>query len=151
MTMETEPENLNRQKEIYEKLRPFIGSVITDASIEIYDAAGFEISSEASQPFVDFIDWINTRPQFIYKWRSEIKTEQTLYPRFMTVTDGVRSAYAAVCYHLMRIKEIEASVDAILSNYDFSKQFKPNQIAGFGNIQQLNFEYHAFVLAYRRC
>ncbi|MDG6094072.1 hypothetical protein LOC54_02900 [Acetobacter sp. AN02] len=151
MTMETDPADLEFQRALYNNMRPIFGDQISDASIEIYDTAGFEISEEGARPFVDFVRWINTRPQFISEWRSETKTEQTLYPRFMTVTHGVRSAYSAVCYHLMRIKEIEASVDTILSKYDFSSQFNPNQIAAFGNMRQLDFEYHAFVIAYRRC
>lgn len=149
--METDPADLESQEAIYNSMRPIVGNAISDASIEIYNAAGFEISVEAARPFVDFVRWVNTRPRFISEWRSKTKTEQTLYPRFMTVTDGVRSAYAAVCYHLIRIKEIEVSVDAILSKYDFSNQFNPNQTAAFGNMRQLDFEYHAFVMAYRRC
>ncbi|MCH4091050.1 hypothetical protein [Acetobacter sp.] len=151
MTMETEPADLKSQQAQYNNMRPFLESKIIEASIEIYNTSGFEISAEGARPFVDFVRWINTRPQFISEWRSEAKTEQTLYPRFMIVSGGVRSAYAAVCYHLMRIKEIEASVDAILSKYDFSSQFNPNQTASFGNMRQLDFEYHAFVIAYRRC
>lgn len=149
--METDPANSEHQRDHYNKMRPILGDEITDSSIEIYDCAGFEISIEASRPFEDFVRWINTRPQFISEWRSDIKKEQTLYPKFMTVTDGVRSAYAAVCYHLMRIKKIEVSIDNILSRYDFSSRFNQGQVAAFGNMRQLDFEYHAFVIAYRRC
>lgn len=151
MTMETDPADLETQKALYNSMRPILGNAISDASIEIYDTAGFEISEEAAKPFVDFVRWINTPPQFISEWRSKTKTEQTLYPRFMTLISAVRPAYAAVCYHLMRIKEIEASVDKILSKYDFSSQLNQNQTASFGNMRQLDFEYHAFVIAYRRC
>ncbi|MCG4272459.1 hypothetical protein [Acetobacter senegalensis] len=151
MGTKTNPKGLECQKAEYENSRPILGNTITDANIKIYEAAGFQISDEAAEPFRDFIRWINTRPQFISDWRSERKTEQTLYPRFMTVTSEVQNAYAAVCYHLKRIKEIEDSVDTILSQYDFSQQFQPNQTTTFGNMLQLDFEYHAFVLAYRRC
>ncbi|MFT9408443.1 hypothetical protein [Acetobacter fabarum] len=151
MATVTDPTDLEHQKKICDDLRKFFGSAISDASLEIYSAAGFEMSVEAARPFGDFVQWINTQPQFISEWRSEQKTEQTLYPRFMTVTDGVYWAYAAVCYHLVKIKEIEASVNEILSKYDFSKQFKTNYCAVFGNTRQLDFEYHAFVIAYRRC
>jgi len=148
---ETEPENKEVQKERYNQMRSFLGNDISDASIRIFNASGFEISSSAAKPFVDFTNWINARPYFIREWRSTPKTEQTLYPRFMTVTGGVRSAYSAVCYHLMRIKEIESSVDRILSEYDFSKTIGKSQTMGFGNMIQLDFEYHSYVLAYRRC
>lgn len=151
MGKETEPKDLDSAKAAYEEQRPFIGNAVTDARIEIYEAAEFGISDEAEKPFGDFVKWINTRPHFICDWRSNRKTEQTLYQRFMTLSYGVRNGYAAVCYHLMRIKEIESSIDTILSKYDFSEDIKPNTTVALASILPLDFEYHAFVLAYRRC
>ena len=118
---------------------------------EIAAVADFELSSEASRPFVEFVRWVNTRPAFIARWRADPVADNRDYPRFMTVTDDARSAYAAVCYHFGRLKQIEASVKDVLSRYDFTNQLPPSSVAAIGRMRQLDFEYHAFVLAYRRC
>jgi hypothetical protein len=118
---------------------------------EVITVADFELSEEAARPFVEFVHWINTRPQFIASWRSNPVSEIREYPRFMTVTDGARSAYAGACYHLGRLTEVESAVNSVLSRYDFSNQLPLNSVAAIGRMRQLDFEYHAFVLAYRRC
>jgi hypothetical protein len=118
---------------------------------EIAAVADFELSNEAGRPFVEFVQWANSRPAFIAQWRANPVTERRDYIRFMTVTDGARSAYAAACYHLGRLTQIETAVNSVLSRYDFTKQLPPNSVAGIGRMRQLDFEYHAFVLACRRC
>ena len=118
---------------------------------EIAAVADFELSNEAGRPFVEFVHWVNGRPAFIARWRADPVSEKRDYPRFMTATDGARSAYAAACYHLGRLTAIETAVNAVLSRYDFTKQLPPNSVAAIGRMRQLDFEYHAFVLAYRRC
>jgi hypothetical protein len=147
----TKSMDLEQERELYAGLQAVIGPIVGGAIKEIAAAADFELSREASRPFVEFVHWVNSRPAFIARWRSDPVTERRDYLRFMTVTDDARSAYAAACYHLGRLQEIEATVHAVLSRYDFTKQFPPNSIAAIGRMRQLDFEYHAFVLAYRRC
>lgn len=125
--------------------------MIGGAIEEIAAVADFELSHEAGRPFVEFVHWVNARPAFIARWRADPISEKRDYPRFMTVTDGARSAYAAVCYHLGRLTQIETAVNAALSRHDFTKQLPPNSVASIGRMRQLDFEYHAFVIAYRRC
>jgi hypothetical protein len=148
VTTSLDPEQQNK---LYDGFKSFLGPVIGGAIKEIAAVADFELSSEASRPFVEFVHWVNTRPAFIARWRADPVAEKRDYLRFMTVTDDARSAYAAACYHLRRLKQIEASVNDVLSRYDFSNQFPSNSVAAIGRMRQLDFEYHAFVLAYRRC
>lgn len=147
-TAEAHPE---QQLGLYAQLESLLGPVIGGAIREIAAVADFEISEKAAHPFVEFIHWINTKPAFIVKWRESPVTENRDYIRFMTVTDDVRAAYAAGCYHLSRVKQIEMSVNAVLSRYDFADQIPINGVAAFGRMRQLDFEYQSFVLAYRRC
>lgn len=149
--MKTTSATPEQQDKLYAGLQSLLGPVVGGAIKEIAAVADFELSSEASRPFVEFIKWTNTRPAFIARWRADPVAENRDYPRFMTVADGARSAYAAACYHLGRLKEIEASINNVLSRYDFTNQFTPNSFAIIGRMRQLDFEYHAFVLAYRRC
>jgi len=149
--MSTTAANPEQQSRLYAGLKTIIGPIFGGVIEDIAAVADFELSSEGSRPFVEFVHWINTRPNFIAKWRTDPVAEKQDYPRFMTVADGSRSAYAAVCYHLSRTKKIEADVNAVLCRYDFTNQFPPKSVAAIGRMRQLDFEYHAFVLAYRRC
>ena len=149
--MSTTAADPEQQRQLYAGLKGLLGPVMGGAIEEIAAAADFELSNEAAHPFVEFVHWINARPAFIAQWRADPISEKRDYPRFMTVTDGARAAYAAVCYHLGRLTQIEAAVNAVLSRYDFTKQLPPNSVAAIGRMRQLDFEYHAFVLAYRRC
>ena len=151
MYMKTSSADPEQQDKLYAALQAHLGPVFGGAIREIAVVADFELSSEASRPFVEFVHWVNTRPHFIAQWRADPVAEKRDYPRFMTITDGARSAYAAACYHLQHLKHIEASVNEVLSRYDFTHQLPANSVAGIGRMRQLDFEYHAFVLAYRRC
>jgi hypothetical protein len=66
------------------------------------------------------------------------------------VLGDVRGALAAAHYHASRLGEIEANVSAILSNSSFRERLG-NSVMGLGGTRKMDFEYHAFVLAYRRC
>lgn len=120
--MKTEAADPETQRKLYAGFPSPFGVALRDAFGEIAAIANFELSGEASKPFVEFVQWINTRPAFIAHWRSDPVSERREYLRFMTVSDGARSAYAAACYHLGRLKEIEASVDAVLERYNVASQ-----------------------------
>jgi hypothetical protein len=149
--MITSPIDPEIRRNHFAMLKPLIGAELAGASEEIATVAGFELSEAAAQPFVEFVRWINTRPRFIAEWRADPEAEARDYIRFMTVAGDARSAYAGMCYHLRHLKQIEADVNAVLSRYDFAKVVPPASVAAFGQMHQLDFEYQAFVLAYRRC
>ncbi|WP_077145898.1 hypothetical protein [Sphingopyxis sp. KK2] len=131
-------------------LRLLLGDDISTAIEEIASVADFEMSAAYNRPFVEFIAWVNTRPEFIALWRSDPATEQRRYVRFMTGLEASRDALRACVYHLGRIQEIEDALHLILARFDFSKSVHPNSVAGIGNTRRWAFEYQAFVLAYRR-
>ncbi len=149
--MSTTAADSEQQRQLYAEFKRLLGPVIGGAIEEIAAVADFDLSNEARRPFVDFVHWINARPKFIAQWRADPTSEKRDYLRFMTVTDGVQSAYAAACYHLGRLTQIESAVNAVLSRYDFTKELPPNSVAAIGRMRQLDFEYHSFVIACRRC
>lgn len=149
--MSTTQADLEQQSQLYAGLKSLMGPVMGGAIEEIAAVADFELSNEAARPFVDFVHWVNAKPTFIAQWRADPISETRDYLRFMTVTDGVRSAYAAACYHLGRLTQIETAVNAVLSRYDFTTQLPSNSVAAIGRMRQLDFEYHSFVIACRRC
>ena len=111
--MSAAPVGPDQQSQLFAALKTILGPVIGAAIEEIAAVADFELSEEAARPFVEFVHWINTRPDFIARWRSNPASDIREYPRFMTVTDGARSAYAAACYHLGRLKQIECAVNSV--------------------------------------
>lgn len=149
--MNTAAADPEQQRQLYAELKSVLGPVMGNAIEEIAAVADFELSTEAARPFVDFVDWVNARPTFIAQWRADPVSEKRDYPRFMTIADGVRSAYAATCYHLGRLTQIETAINTVLSRYDLGKQLSPHSVAAIGRMRQLDFEYHSFVIAYRRC
>ncbi len=149
--MSTTEANSEQQRQLYVGLKRLLGPVMGSAIEEIAAVADFELSNEAGRPFVDFVHWVNAKPTFIAQWRADPITEKRDYLRFMTVTDDVRSAYAAACYHLGRLTQIESAVNAVLSRYDFTRELPTNSVAAIGRMRQLDFEYHSFVIACRRC
>lgn len=149
--MSTSSVGRDELQKLFIGLQGILGPVLAGATKDIIEIADFDLSSAASRPFVEFVHWTNTRPDFIARWRVDPVTENREYRRFMALTDDVRAAYAAACYHLERLREIEASVSAALSRYDFTGQIAPNSVAALGRMRRLDFEYHAFILAYRRC
>ena len=132
-------------------IRMMLNPVIAEASINIAKAADFEISEAEHKPFVDFVHWINSRPEFIKKWRSDVVTEQREYIRFMGLSDDVREAYAAAAYHQTRVAEIELSVRNVLDKCEFSNILAKGSVCSFGRMRQMDYEYQAYVLSYRRC
>lgn len=148
--MPTKSKSPSEMTEMYAVLRFFLGSDISDAISEIAEVADFDMSDAANKPFVNFIEWINTRPEFIVYWRSDPVTERRHYLRFMSGLEAARDGYRAAVYHLERLRTMEDQVHAILAKFDFAKSVPPGSVAGIGNPRRWAFEYQAYVLAYRR-
>ena len=130
-------------------MRSLFGDAIADAGAEIERVAGFALAPEETAPFAEFIGWLNLRPRFIADWRCDPERELRFYGRFTQGLDACRQGYVAAAYHLGRLREIESAVQAILDRYDFST-LPRGSTAAFGNTARWDFEYQAFVLAYRR-
>ncbi len=122
-------------------LRIFFGDEYANADQAIRAVAGYEVPRNEDLAFVEFVQWINTRPEFIDKWRSEPERELTPYVRFM---NGIQDC------HLSRLREIETAVHTILEQDDCSEIFSKGTVATLGSLQCCHFEYQAFIMAYRR-
>ena len=131
-------------------LRLWLGDDYANADKAIREVAGYRVPSAEDQPFVDFIRWINSRPAFIVEWRNDPELEAKSYLRFMNGIASSRDGYAAASYHAARLREIELAVRGILETYDFGKTFAKGTTATIGSLERCNFEYQAFVMAYRR-
>jgi hypothetical protein len=64
--------------------------------------------------------------------------------------ENTRNAFAAVWYHFERLSAFESQVVQKLSERDYVRALGNGTLA-LGNTLKWDFEYQAFVLAYRRC
>lgn len=87
------------------------------------------------------------------RWLTDLRATEKgnrWYSRLVSgIFDNVQSARQAVEYHLKSIERIEANVSDALGGCDFS-DIPPGTVVGVGNTKTLEFEYHAYVFAYRR-
>jgi hypothetical protein len=119
------------------------------ASIE--SIAGFQLSAIDRQPFLYFHSYItNPQPAFVNTWRADPQLEKW-YHRFVNGFLGdVQNTLACVLYHHDRLKAIESAVIESIEKFDYRRVIGTSTIA-LGNTLIWDFEYQAFILAYRRC
>jgi len=134
----------------YSLTRIMLGDKISAAAAEIAAIADFDIPVSARIPFVEFTHWINQRPSFIAEWRNDPALEAKHYMRFMQGVEACRAGYAASTYHLDRLASIEDAVHAVWDQCDCSKSIRRGTVVSIGPTRRWDFEYQAFVLAYRR-
>lgn len=127
-----------------------LGPVLGGACGELRREVDFDIPQADQQPWVQFIEWTNTRPPFVARWRADERQERRCYARLVDAIDASRSAYVGAIYHLDRVRTIEMKVREILSGYDFHSALPKGSSAAIGRCRQADFEYQAFIFAYRR-
>lgn len=114
--------------------------------------ADYDIPESKAACFLRFHAFITSpQPKYITAWRDDPSLEKRWYHSHVNgVLGDVRGALAAAHYHAGRLGALETSVAAIL---DTSSVREPlaNATVAIGSTRKLDFEYQAFVLAYRRC
>lgn len=138
--------------EIETLLARFIGVDNTRLLRAINSVAGHDLTKEQRDPWDGFHKFVtDPQPDFITKWRENPETEQRCYGRFMNgISHNAHFAYAAAYYHHSRLTEIEHNLQSLFADYDF-EAIPPGMSMGMGNTKMWDYEYQAFVLAYRRC
>ena len=130
----------------------FFSSEMQACLAGIRQIAHFDITPNQAQPFLRFHHFINSpRPQFISQWRAEPKLKRWYHSLVNGVLGDVRSALAAVEYHRANVVRIETELGEFLETVDYKKVMLPGSMVGGGSSGRLDFEYQAYVIAYRRC
>lgn len=112
---------------------------------------GFKLSKEDEQPFLYFHNYINnTQLQFISSWLSDSRLEIWYHRLTEGFLGNVYNAFACVLYHHERLRAIETAVIENVEKYNYRKVLGKSTLA-IGNSLKWDFEYQAFILAYRRC
>lgn len=118
----------------------------------IRQVADYDIPQERAASFLRFHAFITApQPGYITAWRQDQKLERKWYHSHVNgVLGNVRGALAGAHYHADRLKEIESSVNAVLTS-NGARERLANSTMGLGCTRKMDIEYQAFVLAYRRC
>lgn len=124
---------------------------IQAATAGVRAIAHFDIGEEQAQPFLRFHSFITQpQPRFITEWREDPKREYRYRVLVGGVLDHVRGALGAVEYHRGKLLDLENKINAFLEYVDFKNVLGASTM-GLGGTAKLDFEYQAYVLAYRRC
>jgi hypothetical protein len=138
--------------EIFKKMtESFFSPEIQGCLSVIESIAGYKLSAADRQPFLYFHNYVtNPQPDFITNWRSNPRLEKW-YHRFVNGFLGdVQNTIACVFYHHGRLKAIETAVIENIEKFDYRRVIGNSTVA-LGNTLVWDFEYQAFILAYRRC
>jgi len=139
-------------KEIFKKLTDNLNSPEIQGCLSVINSiTGYNLSAADKQPFLYFHSYITIpEPDFITKWRSNPDLEKW-YHRFVNGFMGdVKNTFACVLYHYDRLNNIEQAVIENIEKFDY-RRILGNSTVAIGNTLIWDFEYQAFILAYRRC
>jgi hypothetical protein len=117
----------------------------------IESAAGYKLSARDRQPFLYFHGYITEpQPDFITRWRADPSLEKWYHRLVNGFLGDLQNTFTCVLYHHDRLVEIETRVMDAVERFNYRGLLKNSTVAG-GNTLVWDFEYQAFVLAYRRC
>ena len=117
----------------------------------IESIAGYKLAAADRQPFLYFHNYLtNPQPAFISEWRSDTTLEKWCHRFANGFLGEVQKTLACVLYHHGRLRAIETSVIENIEKFDYRKVLGNSTVA-LGNTLIWDFEYQAFILAYRRC
>lgn len=122
-----------------------------DCVVDIIEIAGVPPLSKEQHLGFDYLHnyLFFPQPPWLEELRATPKAERWYRRLVGGIFDNVQSARLAVGYHLRNVEAVESAVNAVLKDRDLSA-IAPDQTVAVGNTQKIEFEYHAYVFAYRR-
>lgn len=129
----------------------FLSPEMQECISVIESITGYKLSASDRQPFLYFHNYLtNPQPDFLARWKNDPKQEQW-YHRFTNgILVDVQNSFPCVLYHYDRLIEIEKAVMGEIEKIDYRKVLGDSVVA-LGNTLVWDFEYQAFILAFRRC
>lgn len=114
--------------------------------------ADYKISSIDNLPFLYFHNFITKfKPKFLYDWQrdtSQCKWYHLFINNFLIDT---RNSFLCVLYHYDNLLKIEKNVLNLISQTEYKKYLPQGSTIALSNTLVWDFEYQAFILAFRRC
>ncbi|MGA6097575.1 hypothetical protein ACPESN_06835 [Stutzerimonas marianensis] len=132
-------------------LSMFFNSEIQACLNEIQEIAGYDLPESEREVFLVFHGHItNPQPNYITALRNDPKKEHWYHLLVNGVLGNAQSSFACVRYHLENLKKIESEIIKAIEQKNY-KEALGNSTMALGNTRIWDFEYQAYVLAYRRC
>lgn len=129
----------------------FFSPEIQGCLAAIESAVGYTVPARDRQPFLYFHSYITEpQPDFITRWRADSTLEKWYHRLVNGFLGDLQNTFTCVLYHHNRLLEIETQVMEAVERFNYRPLLK-NSAIGCGNTLVWDFEYQAFVLAYRRC
>jgi hypothetical protein len=136
-----------------EELENMASSIVLKDCFQFVESIlGYKLSATDRQPFLYFHTYLtNPQPEFIKNWRDDPKKENW-YQKFSNrILGDVQNAFPCVLYHYEKLIGLENSLFTGIEKFNYREVFGSNSSMGGGNTLIFDFEYQAYILAYRRC
>lgn len=131
-----------------------IFSVETQACFKVVrEVTGFEMGADLKEPFLKFHQYVtDPQPDFITRLRNnENKADYWYHQLVNGILGNVQQSFLCVLYHQDRLLDVEAELMRRLASLGGVPAASKNSTLGIGGTHILDFEYQAYVMAYRRC
>ncbi|MCK9739514.1 hypothetical protein [Pseudomonas syringae] len=134
-------------------LRAFFSPEVQTCLKVVQEVAGFEMASNLREPFLEFHRYVtDPQPDFITRLRNDDKKGDYWYHQLVNgILGNVQQSFTCVLYHQSRLLTVEAELMTRLASLGEMPGILKNSTMGVGGTQILDFEYQAYVMAYRRC
>jgi hypothetical protein len=136
-----------------EELENMASSIVLKECFQFIESIlGYKLSPADRQPFLYFHSYLtDPQPRFITDWRNDSKKEKW-YNKFSNrILGDVQNAFPCVLYHYERLLNLENSLFTGIEKFKYREMIGRNSSMGGGNTLIFDFEYQAYILAYRRC
>lgn len=129
----------------------FFNSEIQKFLSDIQEIAGYDLHDNEREVFLVFHKHITEpQPNYITALRNDPKKEFWYHLLVNGVLGNTQSSFACVRYHLENLKKIESDIIESIEQRNY-KEVLGNSVMALGNTRIWDFEYQAYLLAYRRC
>lgn len=139
------------QQFVMSALKLFFGPGVQSYLAEFEKITGYKLNEEQKAPFLAFHRYItDPQPRFITEFRSNPKAEHWYHLLVNGVLGNVQRSFACVHYHQSRLLSIESELMERIQRLGGIDN--PSGLSmSLGDTAVLDFEYQAYVMAYRRC
>jgi len=136
-----------------EELEKMAQSVVLQQCFEFIESIlGYKLSAADRQPFLYFHGFLtNPQPEFIANWRNDTKKEVWYHKFGNRILGDVQNALSCVIYHYDKLLILENALLSGIENFNYRDVIGRNSGIAGGNTLIFDFEYQAYILAFRRC
>jgi len=117
----------------------------------VLQIARYQLNEKYRIPFLEFHHHVTeAQPEYIKELRDNPRKEYWYSTLVSGILDNVQSSFSCVQYHEDRLRLVESNIMDVVHQSNLAQLLGETSM-GVGGASILDFEYQAYVLAYRRC